>query len=435
VTSSFDTAAEKASAPETGIESTTDTTHRRRWPLVGGLTAAALAVSGGAVAYDSARKDVTLDVDGRVTTVSTFAGSVEGLLNVQGVEVGERDVVAPAADARLTDGADVVVRYGREVTLLTDGQQSDVWVTALDADEALATLAARGGDVRLVASRSGDRAHLPLRLEADGPVAVVADGQTLTAADGSIGVDAVLAELGVTLDGDDRVSVVDGAVAGLTGADAPGVALVVQRVVTQDVTTQAPVPFETQTQQDPNRYADLGPKVAQEGADGVRTVVETVTTVDGVEESRTPVSDEVTAQPVPKIVVEGTKARPAPAPEKPQSSSGGSSSGAAAAAPVPSGSPREIGQRLAAERGWTGQQWTCLDRLFQKESNWNPRAQNPSSGAYGIPQSLPGSKMASVAGDWRTNPATQITWGLNYIAGRYGTPCGAWGHSQSVGWY
>jgi hypothetical protein len=80
-------------------------------------------------------------------------------------------------------------------------------------------------------------------------------------------------------------------------------------------------------------------------------------------------------------------------------------------------------------------QFPCLDKLWTKESGWNHKAQNPSSGAYGIPQALPGSKMGTVADDWETNPATQITWGLNYIEGRYGTPCKAWAHSQDVGWY
>ncbi len=106
----------------------------------------------------------------------------------------------------------------------------------------------------------------------------------------------------------------------------------------------------------------------------------------------------------------------------------------ASSAPVRSGDPRSIARQLLAARGWSGQ-FGCLDRLFQRESNWNPRAMNPSSGAYGIPQSLPASKMASAGSDWRTNPATQIRWGLSYIAERYGTPCGAWAHSQSHGWY
>ncbi len=106
----------------------------------------------------------------------------------------------------------------------------------------------------------------------------------------------------------------------------------------------------------------------------------------------------------------------------------------AAAARTPTGDARSIARQLLAARGWSGQ-FGCLDALWQRESNWNHRAMNPSSGAYGIPQSLPASKMASAGSDWRTNPATQIRWGLSYIASRYGTPCGAWGHSQSNGWY
>ncbi|QUW20004.1 transglycosylase SLT domain-containing protein [Agrococcus sp. Marseille-Q4369] len=90
---------------------------------------------------------------------------------------------------------------------------------------------------------------------------------------------------------------------------------------------------------------------------------------------------------------------------------------------------------MVLSRGWGEDQYSCLYSLWQKESNWNVYAQNRSSGAYGIPQSLPGSKMASAGADWQTNPVTQITWGLGYISGRYGTPCGAWAHSQRVGWY
>ncbi|MDO4258258.1 MAG: ubiquitin-like domain-containing protein [Actinomycetaceae bacterium] len=97
--------------------------------------------------------------------------------------------------------------------------------------------------------------------------------------------------------------------------------------------------------------------------------------------------------------------------------------------------PKGIAQQMVAARGWSDSEFQCLVKLWERESNWNPYAENPSSGAYGIPQSLPGSKMASAGSDWQTNPATQITWGLGYIAGRYGTPCGALGHSDSVGWY
>ena len=96
---------------------------------------------------------------------------------------------------------------------------------------------------------------------------------------------------------------------------------------------------------------------------------------------------------------------------------------------------RGIGCALMLKAGFDIDQWPCLDKLFKKESGWNHHASNSSSGAYGIPQALPGSKMGKFGSDWRTNPATQIKWGLDYIEGRYNTPCGAWSHSQNTGWY
>ncbi|GAA2219146.1 lytic transglycosylase domain-containing protein [Micromonospora olivasterospora] len=99
------------------------------------------------------------------------------------------------------------------------------------------------------------------------------------------------------------------------------------------------------------------------------------------------------------------------------------------------GGNRKIGCALMIDAGFGIDQFPCLDKLWTKESGWNHKARNSSSGAYGIPQALPGSKMGSVADDWETNPATQIKWGLGYIEGRYGSPCGAWRHSQSTGWY
>lgn len=88
-----------------------------------------------------------------------------------------------------------------------------------------------------------------------------------------------------------------------------------------------------------------------------------------------------------------------------------------------------------ATHGWGADQMSCLNLLWQRESEWLTSAENASSGAYGIAQSLPAEKMASTGSDWATNYQTQIRWGLSYIEGRYGSPCGAWGHSESVGWY
>ena len=129
---------------------------------------------------------------------------------------------------------------------------------------------------------------------------------------------------------------------------------------------------------------------------------------------------------------------PTPTPAKQAASATGSSTSGGWSPPFVSpdpGSAQAIAYEAAMARGWGESEFACLVALWNKESGWRVNAYNASSGAYGIPQSLPGEKMASAGADWATNPATQISWGLGYIGGRYGTPCGAWGHSQAKGWY
>jgi hypothetical protein len=143
-----------------------------------------------------------------------------------------------------------------------------------------------------------------------------------------------------------------------------------------------------------------------------------------------------------KAIAQKAAAKAAAAKKKSESTSSGSSSGGPVAynGPIPSScddysGSRAIGCSLMLDAGFKIDQFPCLDKLWKKESGWNYRAENRSSGAYGIPQALPGKKMAAFGDDWETNPATQIKWGLNYIEGRYDSPCGAWSHSQSTGWY
>ncbi|MBX6372234.1 MAG: lytic transglycosylase domain-containing protein [Acidothermus sp.] len=112
-----------------------------------------------------------------------------------------------------------------------------------------------------------------------------------------------------------------------------------------------------------------------------------------------------------------------------------SSPSVTASAPPTPPDPRSVARSLAAARGWTGWQWTCLDDLWRRESAYQTTATNPTTGAYGIPQALPASKMASAGADWRFNPATQITWGLDYIENRYGDPCTAWEFWLRHGFY
>lgn len=132
--------------------------------------------------------------------------------------------------------------------------------------------------------------------------------------------------------------------------------------------------------------------------------------------------------------------KPKPPPPPPPAAAPGARSGSGSgwrppfAVPDP-GTAQAIAHQMVMGRGWGDDQFGCLSALWQRESGWRVNAHNRSSGAYGIPQSLPGNKMASAGADWETNPATQISWGLGYITARYGTPCGAWEKSQRSGWY
>ena len=200
-------------------------------------------------------------------------------------------------------------------------------------------------------------------------------------------------------------------------------------------------------------------RVKTKGVDGVTRTTYQVTSQDGVEVSRVAISSVVVTAKVDEVVLVGTgKAQVSQSESSTSSSSassgstsgstgsgggstsGGSGSGGGQAAPAPSapaasGDPQSIARSMLASYGWGDDQFQCLVNLWNKESGWNPGARNKSSGAYGIPQALPGNKMASAGADWQTNPATQIKWGLGYISGRYGSPCGAWAHSKATGWY
>ena len=108
---------------------------------------------------------------------------------------------------------------------------------------------------------------------------------------------------------------------------------------------------------------------------------------------------------------------------------------ATATVPAASGSPQQIAEAMLGSFGWSSSQFSCLEPLWAHESGWSVSAYNAGSGAFGIPQALPGSRMASAGPDWQTDAATQIRWGLEYIKGTYGSPCGAWAHEEATGWY
>lgn len=339
-----------------------------------------------------------------------------------------REVAPPANHVR------TVARRGLHAAVLAviaGGSVAFASTTTPDAGASDAVVAA-GASAESV---SIDRAVAGLaasRFEARTPlegvaVELVIDGEAQQLTTQAATVAELLTSAGVLVDHDDVVS------APLTTSVSAGMTVEVTTVDVVDEHVTDTDEHETVEEED-----DSLPRgereVVTEGVDGVTATTYRITMTGGEETGREVVARAVVSERVDEVVKVGT-AEPEPEPVAP-SSSGSSSSASVPPTAVPTGgSPKAIAAEMVAARGWGTDQYSCLETLWQRESGWNHTAENPSSGAYGIPQSLPGSKMASAGSDWRTNPATQITWGLGYISGRYGTPCAALGHSNSVGWY
>lgn len=367
-------------------------------------------VAGGTSAFAAMHKDVTVDVDGTEVRVQTFGRTVEDVLAAGRIEVAEGDLVAPGLDQAVGRTGQVVVRHGREIQVEVDGRQQQVWTTALTVGEAVEELGLREG-VRLSASRSSTVGRDVLRVSTQKTVHLVVDGQVIDGVTSGSTVRDALKEIGLVLEEADQVSVP------LDAAAVDGLVVMVTRAATAGETVTEAVPFAVQEVEDPTLV--MGNRtVKTAGRAGQRTTTYSLDVVGGVVVGRTVVASVVTVPPVDQVVRVGTRELPDPA-----------------SVAVEPGTAQALGKEMAAARGWGDDQFACLLSLWNKESGWRVNAENKSSGAYGIPQSLPGTKMASVGDDWRTNPATQITWGLNYIAGRYGDPCGAWAHSQRKNWY
>ena len=191
------------------------------------------------------------------------------------------------------------------------------------------------------------------------------------------------------------------------------------------VTEETEIEFVTSATEDATIAAGTD-IVKQAGKTGLAEISYQVKLVDGNEVSRTEVARVVTTQPVEQIVIRGT---------------GDPTDIAVALATAEGKTGTKSGNKEFAkiwinqEFGWGEKQYGCLETLWFRESNWNHKATNPVTGAYGIPQSLPGRKMASIADDWKTNPATQIKWGAEYIEDRYDTPCEALDFFYDRNWY
>lgn len=373
------------------------------------VTAQALVlalVAASTTAFAVLHKRVEVDVDGSTRQVDAFGRTVADVLAAAGVAVGPDDVVAPGPGAPVTAGDLVVVRHGRELNVEIDGRQQQVWTTALTVGEAVDGLGLRDG-VRLSASRSEKLDARTLRVSTQKTIHLAVDGQVIDGVTSAATVRDALKDVGLVLDEGDQVSVP------LDAAAVDGLVVMVTRAASTGEKVTEAVPFDTQEVDDPTLVTGTT-KVKTPGKAGVRTTTYQVDVVGGVVVARTQLSSVLTTPPVTQVVLKGTQALPDPS-----------------VVVVEPGSAQAIAKDMVYARGWGDDQFACLVELWNHESGWRVNAQNRSSGAYGIPQALPGSKMASAGADWQTNPATQITWGLNYITARYATPCGAWSYFLS----
>ena len=377
-----------------------------RYRLAAQAGVLALVVAG-TTGFAALHKQVVVEVDGKARTVTVFGRTVGDVLAAQQIEVGANDVVIPSVDQPVDGGATIVVAHTRELQLEVDGQERTLWTTARTVGDVVDELGLRSS--RASASRSETVGRGVLRLSTPKDVRVAIDGTMQEVHTTASTVREVLGEAGVVLGEHDQVSVP------LDAAAVDGLVVMVTRVTTRVGSATVTVPYQTVKKNDSSILKGTE-VVASAGSDGREVETYEAYLVDGVEIGRTVLTRSVLAQPVDRVIKVGTQQLPQ----------------VAAVAP---GTARAIGLDMVLARGWDQQQYACLDSLWTRESNWRVNAQNKSTGAYGIPQALPGSKMASAGSDWQTNPATQIAWGLGYIANRYGTPCGAWAHFTSSGWY
>ena len=367
--------------------------------------------------WNTVDKTVDLVVDGQTHSVQTTADRVGQVVADAGYRITSHDLLAPAATSHIGNGGLIVLRRGRLLHLDVDGVRTDVWTTAPTVAEALEQLGYSGNDfVSVSRDRRLPLAPTDIAIRTPRAITIVHDGirQQVTTTDPTVG--EVLGDLGITLGNRDRISVpMNAPVRG-------GETVRVQRVSRKLVTKIKRLPFKTVRHS--NSTMQLGTtKLIRRGKDGRARVTYSLVYVDGQLVGRTVIRTLTLTKPKAQVLAVGTA-----------KSQTFSSSAPSAPAPSP-GTAKAIARDLVAQRGWGDAQYNCLVVLWDNESSWNVHASNPYSGAYGIPQALPGSKMSTAGPDWQNNARTQITWGLGYIADRYGTPCGAWSFWQANGWY
>ena len=457
----------------------------RRIRVIACIAATSIALAG-SFAF-TARKSVALNINGQTTQVTTYAMTATRLLEEQGVDIKTHDIVTTSSGDQLANHAVVTVQSAYQTTINIDGTAVPFWTVATSADQLLGFFEENQNNAAKITvdiKNVYNQLTGGLVINQSGPVTVIADGKSSVAPNGKLPAASILDSKGIVLNKEDRVSV---------EKDSDETILRVRRVTHGEETRTSVIPFSTQTIIDPN-LAEGQADVRQQGVNGEKTQVYDVTYVDGVAESETLKSETVTSMAIDQIIAVGAAKsdtdkgsdKKSDSADNGKADSGsnnqhessnnnagntggnnsgntgntgnsgntgntgggtnnnsGSSGSDSGTTTTPSGrlwhatvaQAQAYAAGAAAQRGWTGNDWDCLVKLWNRESRWLWYAENASSGAYGIPQSLPADKMAAFGANYRDDAAVQIDWGLWYIAQAYGSPSKAWQHSEQVGWY
>lgn len=437
----------------------------RRIRVIACIAATSIALAG-SFAF-TARKSVALNINGQTTQVTTYAMTATRLLEEQGVDIKTHDIVTTSSGDQLANHAVVTVQSAYQTTINIDGTAVPFWTVATSADQLLGFFEENQNNAAKITvdiKNVYNQLTGGLVINQSGPVTVIADGKSSVAPNGKLPATSILDSKGIVLNKEDRVSV---------EKDSDETILRVRRVTHGEETRTSVIPFSTQTIIDPN-LAEGQADVRQQGVNGEKTQVYDVTYVDGVAESETLKSETVTSMAIDQIIAVGAAKsdtdkgsdKKSDSADNGKADSGsnnqhessnnnagntgggtnnnsGSSGSDSGTTTTPSGrlwhatvaQAQAYAAGAAAQRGWTGNDWDCLVKLWTRESSWLWYTENASSGAYGIPQSLPADKMAAFGANYRDDAAVQIDWGLWYIAQAYGSPSKAWQHSEQVGWY
>lgn len=355
---------------------------------------------------------VTIYDRGEEQVLLSEGETIADALKQAGVTIDAHDVVEPTMSEKMVASEYHVNIYRARPVTVVDGAIREKIMTAHQTPEQIiqdAGIPLHTEDTTSLARSTdfiGDGAGLQLSIDRATAFSFDLYGSTSEARTQGTTVGEMLKQKNISLGENDRISPDESTV--ITA----GMSIRLWREGRQTITVEEPVAFTAEQIRDADR--DYGYKAIQTpGQNGTRKATYDIEVQNGQEVRRTEIASIVITEPVKQIEVIGTKL---PTPTSPSEN-------------------QILGHAMMLEAGFGEDQWPCLYNLWMRESGWRTTAGNVLSGAYGIPQSLPASKMAAYGDDYLTNARPQIAWGLNYIKGRYATPCGAWESFGVKGWY